>query len=49
VEDDPPELKEGRPGPADLELVRRYIALNRQAIQRTDGVEFSQALKRLLV
>jgi hypothetical protein len=43
---------EGTLGAADLELVRRYLALNRQAIldhweERTDGVELSRALKRL--
>jgi len=52
VEDDPPEVKEGRLNAEDLELVRRYIALNRQAIldhwnEKTDGVELSKALKPL--
>jgi len=53
VEDDPPEVKAGWLAPTDLELTRRYIALNRQAIlehrhERTDGVELSRALKRLV-
>jgi hypothetical protein len=52
VVDDPPEVKEGRLDAADLELVRRYIALNRAAIldhwrEQTDGVELSRALQRL--
>lgn len=50
--EDPPEVKEGRLNAEDLELVRRYIALNRQAIldhwnEKTDGVELSKALKPL--
>jgi hypothetical protein len=49
---DPPDLIEGALGERDLELVRRYIALNRNAIldhwnERTDGVELAGALKRL--
>ena len=49
---DPPELIEGDLSPADLALVRAYIALNRQAIldhwnEKTDGVELSRALRSL--
>jgi RNase adaptor protein for sRNA GlmZ degradation len=52
VEDDPPEVKAGHLDAADLDLVRRYIALNRQAIldhwqETTDGVELSRALRAL--
>jgi hypothetical protein len=52
VEDDPPQVVEGSLAAADLELVRRYIALNRQAIldhwrEQTDGVELSRALRAL--
>ena len=52
VEDDPPQVKEGSLSAADLALVRRYIALNKQAIldhwaEKTDGVELVRALKRL--
>jgi hypothetical protein len=52
VEDDPPQVIEGLLSAGDLDLVRRYIALNRQAIldhwrEKTDGVELSRALRRL--
>ena len=52
VEDDPPEIIEGRLASADLALIRRYIALNRDAIldhwrEKTDGLELSRALLRL--
>lgn len=51
VEGDP-QIIEGRLSAADLNRVRRYIALNRQAIldhwnEKTDGLELSSALKRL--
>ncbi|MBV9289269.1 MAG: DUF4160 domain-containing protein [Hyphomicrobiales bacterium] len=47
---DPPALIEGDLSPADLALVREYVALNRQAIldhwnENTDGVELSRALR----
>jgi hypothetical protein len=50
VEDDPPQVVEGRVDAADLDLVRRYVALNKPAIldhwqEKTDGVELSRALK----
>jgi hypothetical protein len=49
IEDEPPQVMEGSLSAADLELVRRYIALNRQAIldhwrEKTDGIELSRAL-----
>jgi hypothetical protein len=52
VATDPAEVIEGRLSPADLALVQRYIALNRQAIldhwsEATDGVELALALKPL--
>jgi hypothetical protein len=52
VEDDPPQLIEGELGAEDLELVRRYIVLNREAIlahwrEETDGMELTLALKPL--
>jgi hypothetical protein len=52
VETDPPQVMEGYLGASDLELVRRYIALNRTAIlahwrEATDGVELVLALKPL--
>ena len=52
VQDDPPQLKEGTLSAADLALVRRYIALNKQAILehwegKTDGAELVRVLKRL--
>jgi hypothetical protein len=52
VEDDPPRLVEGHLGATDLDAVRRYIALNRQAIidhwqERTDGIELGRALQAL--
>jgi hypothetical protein len=52
VEDDPPQIVEGRVDAADLDLVRRYIAFNKSAIldhwhEKTDGVELSRALKPL--
>jgi hypothetical protein len=45
-------LAEGALSPADLLLVQRYIALNRQAIldhrnETTDDVELARALKPL--
>lgn len=41
---------EGDLNPADLEMVRRYIAINRQAIidywnEKTDGVELARSLR----
>jgi hypothetical protein len=52
VQDEPPQLVEGHLDAADLDLVRRYIALNKQAIldhwhERTDGAEVIRALQRL--
>jgi hypothetical protein len=52
VEDDPPQIIEGSLGAADLNRIRRYIELNKQAImehwqEKTDGIELSRALKRL--
>jgi len=52
VEDDPPQLVEGHLAAADLDAVRRYIALNKAAIldhweERTDGIELGRALRRL--
>lgn len=52
VEDDPPQVVEGRLDAADLALIRRYIMLNRDAIldhwrEKTDGLELSRALLRL--
>jgi hypothetical protein len=52
LETDPPQIIEGDLSADDLECVRRYIALNRQAIlahwrEETDGVELVRALKRL--
>ena len=52
VEDDPPQVIEGHLGGADLDLVRRYIALNKPAIldhwnEQTDGLELSRALQPL--
>ena len=50
VDDDPPQVIEGQLSAADLEQIRRYIALNKGAIldhwrERTDGVELSRSLK----
>jgi hypothetical protein len=52
VEDDPPQIKEGSLVAADLALIQRYIALNRQAIldhwnETTDGVELAHAVRPL--
>ena len=52
VADDPPQLIEGHLSAADLEQVRRYIALNHHAIldhwhARTDGIELVRALRPL--
>jgi len=52
VEDDPPQLVEGELSAEDLELVRRYIVLNRGAIlnhwrEETDGAELTRALRPL--
>jgi hypothetical protein len=52
VEDDPPQVLEGRLDAADLDVVRRYITLNKQTIldhwqERSDGIELSRALKPL--
>lgn len=52
VEDDPPEVVEGHLDTADLTLIGRYIALNRNAIldhwrKKTDGLELSRRLRRL--
>jgi hypothetical protein len=49
---DPAEVIEGRLTPADLALVQRYVALNRQAIldhwnEKTDGMQLTRALKPL--
>jgi hypothetical protein len=49
---EPAELVEGALSPGDLALVRRYVALNRQAIldhwnETTDGVELARALAPL--
>jgi glutaredoxin 3 len=49
VEDDPPEIIDGRLGAADFSRMCRYIALNRGAILdhwagRIDGVELARAL-----
>ena len=49
---DPVEVIEGDLSAQDLELIRRYIMLNRAAIlnhwhERTDGVELIRALKSL--
>ena len=50
VDDDPPRLIEGQLDGADLEQVRRFIELNRDAIidhwlERTDGIELSRSLR----
>jgi len=50
--EDPPRVIEGQLDAADLEQMRRYIALNRQTIldhwaERTDGIELGRALRRL--
>jgi hypothetical protein len=52
VEEAPPQVIEGRLSAVDLNRVRRYIALNRQAILDhwhgvADGAELSRTLKRL--
>jgi hypothetical protein len=52
VEDNPPQIVEGYLSTADLELIRRYIALNKATIlahwrETTDGVELARALKPL--
>jgi hypothetical protein len=52
VEDRLPRVIEGQLDAADLDLVRRYIVLNRQAIldhwhEQTDGAEVIRALRRL--
>jgi hypothetical protein len=52
VEDDPPQVLEGRLDAADLDVVRRYITLNKQTIldhwqERSDGIELSRSLKPL--
>jgi hypothetical protein len=52
VEDRLPRVIEGQLDAADLDLVRRYIVLNRAAIldhwhEQTDGAEVIGALKRL--
>lgn len=49
---DPPQVIEGQLDAADLDRVRRYIALNRQAIlehwaEQTDGIELGRALRPL--
>jgi hypothetical protein len=54
VEDDPPRVIEGALSDADLEQIRRYIALNMQAIldhwnELSDGIELGRALQRLPV
>jgi hypothetical protein len=50
--DDPPQVIEGHLSATDLELVRRYIALNKTAIldhwqEKTDGAELMRALQQL--
>jgi hypothetical protein len=50
--EDPPQVIEGHLDAADLDQVRRYIALNRQAIlehwaEQTDGIELGRALRPL--
>jgi hypothetical protein len=52
VEDDPPQLVEGELSAADLELVQRFVVLNRRAIldhwrEETDGGELVLALRSL--
>jgi hypothetical protein len=52
IEDDPPQVMEGRLSAADLAAVRRFIALNKAANvdhwhERTDGIELSRALRSL--
>lgn len=52
VEDNPPEVIIGHLSALDLESVRRYIALNKQAIldhwhMKTDGFELMRATKPL--
>jgi hypothetical protein len=52
VEDRLPRVIEGQLDTADLDLVRRYIVLNRAAIldhwhEKTDGAEVIRALRRL--
>jgi hypothetical protein len=52
VEDDPPQVLAGELNASDLDAVRRYIALNREAIldhwhERTDGVELVRTLRPL--
>jgi len=52
VEDRLPRVIEGDLDAADLDMVRRYIVLNRAAIldhwqEKTDGAEVIRALKRL--
>ena len=49
---DPPRVAAGHLTPSDLDLIRRYIALNRRAILdhwngETDGVELVRALVKL--
>lgn len=50
VDDDPPRVIEGQLDAVDLEQVRRFIALNRDAIidhwlERSDGIELSRSLR----
>jgi hypothetical protein len=52
LESDLPQIIEGCLSAADLNRVRRYIELNRQAIldhweERTDTIELGRALRRL--
>ena len=52
VEEAPPQVIEGRLSAADLNRVRRYIALNRAAILdhwvgQTDGADLSNSLRPL--
>jgi len=52
VEDDPPQVLAGELNASDLDAVRRYTALNREAIldhwhERTDGVELVRTLRPL--
>ena len=49
---DPPQVIEGQLDAADLDQLRQYIALNRQAIldhwgEQTDCIELGRALRRL--
>lgn len=54
VDDDPPRVIEGQLNATDLEQVRRFIALNRDAIidhwlERSDGIELSREVSNHLL